>query len=415
MFFPKESFMRNLLAVILLAGLCVPLAFSAPAEDALARARELAFSGKQHRAEALQVLKQHLAEDPSDNEARTFYGIVLSWEGDWNESRAQLQQVVSQNPDHADALPALINVELWSDRPQRAEELARGSLQRRPGNPQMMLLLARALRNENRPRDAVRELDQLLAVQPDNVQALEMRHSMEVDSWGYQVNADYTFDWYGQGRGGQHESSLAFRVPTKLGALYLRESRADRFDSSSYLSEIELYPHIRPGTYGYLEFGGSADSNLYPQYRVAADLYQSLGHGWEISGGYRHLKFTTDTNIATWALSKYYRSWLFTGRMYITPDEPGTSTSGTFIARRFFGTEGLHDYIEFRFSQGASITQARTTTEAESLNSTRFAVTLDKAIGHWAVALTSGAGWEQLLDGTNMNRYTAEGTLYYRF
>jgi YaiO family outer membrane protein len=157
------------------------------------------------------------------------------------------------------------------------------------------------------------------------------------------------------------------------------------------------------------------DSRLYPEYRVAADLYQSLGHGWEVSGGYRHLQFATGTNIATWSLSKYYGNWLFTGRMYITPGDVGVSKSGTFSARRFFGKEGLHDYVEFRFSQGASIALARTQIDTISLNSTRFGLTFDKTIGHWAINLAGGAGTEELIFGNNMNRYTGGATIYYRF
>lgn len=413
----KDRFMRILfLAVVLvLAFGASARSFAAPPEDALSRARQLAFSGKEHRAEALQILKQHLAEDPTDTDARVFYGIVLSWEGQYDQARAQLQPVVEKNPDHSDALPALIDVELWSDHPKRAAELAQASLQRHPKNPTMLLLYARALRNERKSRDAVRVLDELLTVQPNNRQAQEMRHSMEVDSWGWQINAEYLYDWYGAGRGSQHESSLALRIPTGAGSLYFRESRADRFSEDSYLSEIEFYPSIRPGTYGYLEFGGSVDSRLYPQYRLGAELFQSLGHGWEASGGYRRLQFGTGTNIATWSVSKYYGNYLFTGRMYITPDDLGVSTTGVFLARRFFGKEGLHDYLEVRFSRGASIAQARTTLETISLNSTRVTVTFDKTFGHWAVAFTGGAGTEELVGGTNMNRFTGGATVYYRF
>lgn len=413
----KESAcMRSLwTAVLILLAFSAAGAFAAPAVDSLEQARELAYSGKEHRAEAIQALKAYLAEHPGNSDAQVLLGIVLSWEGQYDEARNQLQPVVEKYPDHSDALPALIQVELWSDHPQRAAELARASLQRQPKNPAIMLLYARALRNQNKPRDAVRVLDELLTVQPNNRPAQEMRHGMEVDAWGYQVTAEYNFDWYGAGRGSQHESGLSFRVPTSAGSLYLREWRADRFSSNSYLSEIEFYPRIRPGTYGYLEFGGSVDSRLYPQYRIGAELFQSLGHGWEFSGGYRRLQFSDHTNIATWSLTKYYGNWIFIGRMYLTPDDLGVSKTGAFTARRLFGKEGLHDYLEVRFSRGASIAQARTTLETISLNSTRVNVTFDKTFGHWAFAVTGGAGTEELVFGNNMNRFTGAGTIYYRF
>lgn len=51
-------------------------------------------------------------------------GTVLSWEGRYDEARRELEAVLAGNPTHGDALPALINVELWSGHSAAAEELA---------------------------------------------------------------------------------------------------------------------------------------------------------------------------------------------------------------------------------------------------------------------------------------------------
>src|SRR4029077_5544593 len=130
------------LLLLLAAAVC---AFGA---DEVSRARDLAFSGREHRAEALSLLQQRLQRVPDDGDALTLYGTILSWDGRYEESRQALQKVLDKNPDHSDALPALINLELWSDHPQQAQELAQASLQRHPGNPAMLLLLARAERNQ---------------------------------------------------------------------------------------------------------------------------------------------------------------------------------------------------------------------------------------------------------------------------
>ncbi|HVP43805.1 MAG TPA: YaiO family outer membrane beta-barrel protein [Terriglobales bacterium] len=378
------------------------------------RARELAFAGKQHRQEALELLKQRLVQSPGDNDARTIYGTVLSWEGQYDEARRQLTQVLDNHPHHSDALPALINVELWSDHPARAEELAADGLEHSPKDTALMLQLARAQRNQGHYRESLHTLDEVLKLEPTNAQALRWRRALTVESWKWEAEFSHASDFLSRHQGTQHEDSLQLRGPTPIGSLIGRVSRAARFGISSYQIEADMYPHLRPGTYMYVNVGTSPDQELYPKYRLGADLYQSIGHGWELSGGYRHLQFSTGTNIYTWAAAKYLGDWLFTGRMYLTPDDLGVSKTVQVGARRFFGSEGLHDYVEVRYSHGSSLALAQTTLDIIGQNSTRVTVEGDKTLGHWALNLKGGAGSEDLPFGKR-NRYTAQGSVYYRF
>jgi YaiO family outer membrane protein len=400
-----------LLAVTAAASPALP----PPPDDTLAHARELAFGGKEHRQEALNLLKQRLVESPGDNDVRTFYGTLLSWEGQYDEARKQLTEVLNDHPYHSDALPALVRVELFSDHPARAEQLAADSLQHTPKDVEMMMLLARAQRNQNHYRAAAQTLDAILVIEPANKGAMSMRRRSEVDSWKWEAAATHTTDFLSRGRDPQNEDAWQLRGRTPVGSLIGRVSRADRFGFTSYQVETDFYPHIRNGTYAYINLGASADANLYPHYRVGADLYQSVGHGFEVSGGFRHLKFTSGTTIYTWAVYKYYGDWLFSGRMYLTPDDLGVSKTEIFGVRRFFGAEGTHDYIEVRFSRGSSLALARTTLDLIGLNSTRVTIEADKTLGHFAINFKGGAGSEDQGIGGKLNRYTVQGSLYYRF
>jgi tetratricopeptide (TPR) repeat protein len=98
------------------------------------RAIELEKTG--NGAAALTLLENHLAQDPADNEARIRYGIILSWEKRRDDARKQLELVLAASPDNYDALFALINVELWTDHPIRAEELAKRALVKHPDDRQ---------------------------------------------------------------------------------------------------------------------------------------------------------------------------------------------------------------------------------------------------------------------------------------
>jgi YaiO family outer membrane protein len=408
---------KPMLAGILLATLLVSVSPAAYAiDDIVAQAGTLARSGKEHHEEALALLQQRLAQTPDDTDARVLYGVVLSWQGRYDEARTQLSQVLAKNPTHADALPALINVEIWSDHPDRADELAKQGLAKNPSDIDLLLLEAHALRNMKQYQAEASVLNEVLTLEPENKAAKQMRRSlMELDT-KWEAGTEESYDWFSDGRSALHETSLYLRGRSPWGTLIGTFNRADQYSESSYQTQLDYYPHFRPGTYADINVGYSADANLYPSYRVGADLFQSIGHGMEASGGFRHLAFSSGVNIYTFALAKYYSDWLFTTRGYVTPGFPGTSGTAVFSARRFFGSEGLHNYVEFDFSQGASPATAQTLQDIVVLSSSHFSAYLDKSLhGRWGAELGGGISREQRAILQNLRRYSVSGQVYYRF
>lgn len=410
----KSVFCAVLLALLWLT--CAPAKARGADEDPVAQARQLAYSGKEHRDEALAILKKHLETEADDSDARVLYGIVLSWQGRYDEAREQLKQVLANNPTHADALPALINVEFWSGHPENAEQLAREALEIKPDNVSLLLLQARALRRMNRNREARAVLDRVLVLDSQNQDARQMRREITTTTLTREFLISHSFDWFSDGRSGQHETTVSLKDSTPYGSLIGRLNRADRFSTTDYQGELDFYPHFRPGTYGYFNVGYSPRGSLYPSYRVGADLYQSLGHGLEISGGYRRLGFTTGVDIYTFSLAKYFHNWLFTGRGFVVPGDPGTSGTALFSARYFLGSEGLHDYIELRYSHGASPALAQTTQDIEVLSDSRYGLVFDKALGsRWVGTFSGNIGESQRLGLSHLLQYEVQGGLYFRF
>src|SRR5580704_11932183 len=113
-------------------------------DDILTRARTL--SSNKHRPEALALLKTHLEESPTDVDARLLYGLMLSWEGRWDDAREALEAVLNQTPAYTDAALALANVELWSDHPEQADLTISRFLERTPRQIDLLLARARILR-----------------------------------------------------------------------------------------------------------------------------------------------------------------------------------------------------------------------------------------------------------------------------
>ena len=381
----------------------------------VAHARELAYSGKEHRAEALSLLRDHLQRVTDDSEARVLYGTVLSWDGQYDESRKQLEMVLANNPTHSDALPALINVELWSDHPQRAAELARRGLQVNPKNVALITDEAHAMRNMGRDRDAAKLYSQAIALDPTNQELKDSYWSFKKFSGQYwEFNVDHTYEFFNKILSGQNETSVSARASTPVGSVTLHERRADRFGLTSYQTQVDYWPGFRPGTYAYLSVGYSPDANLYPRTLFGSELFEDT-HGFEFSGGYRFMHFSSNVNIYTFSLGRYYGDWLFVGRTYLTPGQPGLSNTEVFTARRFLGSEGLHDYIQFSVSAGASPALARTTLNLLVLDSFSGGVTIDKTFGHFDVSLKASMAREEQTYANNLRRYTLDGQIYYRF
>lgn len=137
-----------------------------------------------------------------------------------------------------------------------------------------------------------------------------------------------------------------------------RLNYADRFNTTGIQPEIDYYPSISDGWYGYLNFG-YADSFIFPRYRTGAELYKRMPKGFETSFGFRYLKFqNSEVMIYTGTITKYQGNWLFTIRPYITPSSGvGVSRSVNLRARRYFG--GPDDYMTFRGGFGFSPEERR--------------------------------------------------------
>ena len=391
---------------------CLPALGGVEPQDLVSEARELAFSG--HRAEALQLLEKRLAAKPTDSDAQVLRGIILSWEGRYHEARVQLEDVLARHPGHGDALPALINVEMWSDRPARAEELARDGLKRNPNDPDLLIALARALKAQNRQRDALEVVRHVLAVDPANKKAAELESSLGDSLRHFTAMLDHSTQWFSDGRTALNEEQVQLSQQTSVGSVIARFDHANQYGEASQQVEIDAYPHIRPGTYAYVNLGYSPDATLYPRYRLGADLYQSLGGGFEATGGFRQLHFGGNIHIYTGALTKYYGDWMVTTRVFLTPDITGTSRSVQVQVRHYMGNGT--DYWGVRYGYGSAPVEVTSLSDIQVLNSQSFATQFYHGLGRRVVFQGQfGYSLQDRLNIGGLKAYLADVSLYYRF
>lgn len=299
MIFAVRSIVVGLLCWLVTAG----VAFAQ--DDVIAKARAAASEGR--RADGIALLEAHLATTPRDVDARLVYGLILSWDGNYDQARAALTEVLAQAPDYLDARVALMNVEWWSGQNDAARAHVRSVLARDPGNTQARLVQQR-LDARTRP-------------------------------WSAGVGV--THDSFNDDRESWNETSLSLGRETPAGSLIVRGSQADRFGLQDRQFDVEFYPTFRAGSYAFIGVGIGADERLYPKSRVSIDLYQSVGNGFEISGGFRQLNFADTTRIFLGTLTKYVGNWMLTGKAFVVPDATlGDAWSYHGSVRRYFGSSG---------------------------------------------------------------------------
>jgi len=392
-------------------ALAATAAASEAPQDYLAQARQLASSGQ--RPAAIKILQDRLVTRPDDLDARTLLGIIYSWEGKYAEARTQLRQVLSDKAGYYDAMVALASLELWDDHADLALGLADGVLRTHPKDTAVMLVRARALSALHRTPDAIDALDRLLAVDPKDAAARQMRDRLADSRRAWSAGGGASGDWFSDGRQPWQETWLGVKRQTGVGSFSFTAQQAKRWDERDEQYEVEAYPRIRPGTYMYLDGGWASKATLYPEYRFGAYLYQSLGRGFEGSFGYSRLGFGDGVDIYIGSLSKYLGSWLFMGQIFVTPNATGTNVSYHGAFRYYFRDR---QYFGARYHYGAAKERISTINDLLILNAQGVSADTVFQLGRRFEFTLRGAYEDQERPyGGNVKQYTGTASLYVRF
>ena len=355
------------------------------AGDVRTQARSAAIAGR--RTEAVSMLETHLADYPRDADARLLLGVVLSWDGKYDDARKELRQVLDQSPTYNDARVALANVAWWTGSYEELRQLAETARTQRPYDTEWFMQEARALDGLGRHREARAVVLALLARQPGHVQARALRTRLDARLRPWSFTVGYGGDRFSDGREPWGEYQAALNRQTPVGSVIGRVSRAERFGLSDQMVELEFYPSIRPGTYGFASFGMSQDDTLYPNYRVAADIYQSIGRGMEASVGMRRLGFSSTTDIYVGTLTKYVGNWMLTGKAFAIPDFEGPEDSISYhaVVRRYVKGDG-ESFLGAGYSRGYSREEVGDVAELALLNADTFRANAEIRVGRFVVS-----------------------------
>ncbi len=379
---------------MLLVSLGVVSTAWAQAPDVRSAARSAAIAGR--RDEAVSMLQTLLVDSPRDADARLLLGVVLSWDGKYLDADRELRRVLEQSPTYNDARVALANVAWWTGDYATLQNLAATGRTQRPYDVEWILLEARALDGLGRHKEARQAVMDVLAQQPGHVQARSLKNRLDTQLRPWTLTVGYGTDRFSDQRIPWNEYSTGLSRQTPVGSVIARVSHAERFGLSDRLFEVEFYPSIRPGTYGFVSYGRSQDDALFPNYRVAADLYQSLGRGYEASVGVRRLGFNATTDIYLATLTKYTGNWMLTGKVFSVPDVDGPEDSVSFhgVVRRYIRGDG-ESFLTAGYSRGSAREEQTDRAELLQLGADTFRAGAEVLLGRTMVSVAGSTSRQE--------------------
>ncbi|MDH3381672.1 MAG: YaiO family outer membrane beta-barrel protein, partial [Flavobacteriaceae bacterium] len=319
-------------------------------DKSFANARELAFNSEREKAQ--DTLRFILTKYPNYHDIRAFLASTYSWDKKYSEARVEFDYVLEKAPKRKDTWVAAINNELWGENPQKALDKVHTALSHFENDEDLLYLKAKSLENNRREVDALLILDDLTKLNPNNQKAQDYKtsltHKISFNSVGISTSLNLYSDIFDPAQ----EYAVKIGRKTKYGSIIGRVNINNRFNTTGAQFEIDAYPKIAKGVYAYLNFGYS-NTKLFPDYRHGGELHFSLPYSLESSIGYRALHFgTSTTKMFTGSLGLYKGNYYFSFRPYFTPNDAGTSKSGTISIRKYKSDED--NYLGVSFGMGYS-------------------------------------------------------------
>jgi YaiO family outer membrane protein len=312
-------------------------------------ARQLAFNDQ--RKQAQDTLVNILTKYPDYHDIRSFLASTYSWDSEYKNARKEFAYVLEKDPQNKSTWIAAIKNEIWGEKPYTALEMTAEALKKFPDDAEILYLKATAQENTNNPLEAYSTIQTILDKNPEDQKAKDYKTNLSTTLRNNTIGITTAIDLYSEVFDPMQYYTLAYSRQTKYGSIIAKFNFNRRFNENGTQVEVDMYPKIAKGLYAYLNVG-VANTFLFPDLRYGAELYKSLPKSFEVSLGFRSLKYSTTTNIYTGSIGWYTGNSYLSFRPYFTPGDTGTSTSGTFTYRKY--RSDADNYLGFTFGMGFS-------------------------------------------------------------
>ncbi|MCK9404650.1 MAG: YaiO family outer membrane beta-barrel protein [Chitinophagaceae bacterium] len=307
----------------------------------LREARKAAFDQNDYPT-AKAYLYKALKISPDYADIKIFLGRIYSWSKEYDSARYYFNNVLKTKPDYEDASSALADLEYWNDDYPEALLVTEAAIKYHPGSENLWVRKAKILNTMRRYKEAQAAVEQALKLNRNNSEARSMANRIKESTSKNKIGITYDYVYFDkQFSDPWHLAGVDYTRTTGIGSVTGRINFANRFKENGVQYEIDAYPRISKTFYSYISAGYSDNVGVFPQWRGGFSLYANLPKSFEGELGLRYLKFSGDpTLIYTASLGKYYKSWLLSGRTYLTPSNftKTVSASYSLSARYYYGS-----------------------------------------------------------------------------
>ena len=306
--------------------------FKGDPDKSFENARKMAFN--QQRKQAQDTLQLILTKYPNYQDIRIFLATTYSWDGDYIKARKEFAAILDKDSNRKDTWIAAIKNEIWGDTPFIALEMSNKALEIFKLDPEILYLKAKAQEKTSNPQEALATIQLAINQNPADQNAKDYKSSLINSLSQNTIGINSSIDLYSKTFDPMQYYVLKYARQTKYGSIITKVNFNRRFNENGIQYEVDMYPKISKGLYAYANLGFS-NSFLFPDVRYGAELYKSLPKSFEVSLGFRSLKYTTTTNIYTGSVGWYKGNSYFSFRPYLTPGDKGISKSGTLTYRNY--------------------------------------------------------------------------------
>ena len=298
--------------------------------------------------QARDTLRKILVENPDHFDASLLMAYAYGWEGKYDSARLFTQQLVKINPNNNELLNLMVHVEIWDKKYKTALALVNKAMDIYPVDQNFMYQKARIQYEMQDYQDALKSLEQLLAVNSNHDDGNKL-YQLIKDCHMYQ---DYVFleNYYEFAEkpyiSRKLVQSIGLAKKEKFGTFIAKVNIGKRLSplekDLGFQYELEAYPKLTSTQYLYLNYAFSQNL-FFPNHRTAFEFFQRLPKGFEASLGIRTIYWTSMNWIYTGSISLLSHKHYIAFRPYFSHTNRWTD-SYILTYRYYFNTE-REDYM----------------------------------------------------------------------
>ena len=311
--------------------------------------RQVAAEGNYPKA---RELCQARADYDVNTDVKFLEGQTYWWEERISEAKNVFQDVIEQTPEHVGALKYLSHIGIVRENYKKSIRYARRGLQIDNKNEDLLYFMALAQAEAGQLKEAAKELDTLLSINPSHEKGLELKQSLDVFKIPGAITFYQSVQWFTDPYERYlHTTTMEapigdkrFKIIPRLNYGILNTPDDEKSGSQA---GIDFYPLTGPVSYLYIHYAYS-EAMIYPQHRGAAEWFTGIGSGWEISLGSRYLHWDDHIYFFSSSASKYIGKWMPGIRLFYAPDRKN-NISGVLNLRRFLNNSNnyIHAYLGY--------------------------------------------------------------------